>query len=185
MAEAIHAQGNLQRKIVSPERLQSFRDVLRAKQQSLVTVNGSFDLLHAGHLQILLEAAMQGDVLLVGLNTDASIQRYKSPDRPIIPLTYRLQMLAALECVDHVTWFDEDDPCLLLSILQPQVHVNGSEYGQNCIEADTVHAHGGRVHVVQRVPGLATSDIIKKIHSLCDSSAPLTAQSKDSVYPAT
>ena len=185
MAEAIHALSNLERKTIFPNELEHFREELKRKGQSLVTVNGSFDLLHSGHLQLLLEAAMQGDVLLVALNTDASIRRYKSPDRPILSLSNRLQMIAALECVDYVTWFDEDDPCLLLSVLQPKVHVNGIEYGQECIEAETVRAYGGRIHVVERVPGLATSEIIKKIHSLCDSSALSTAPNTDNAFPST
>ncbi len=122
--------------------------------------------MHAGHLQIILEASQVADVLVLALNTDRSIQQYKSPDRPIIPLEYRLQMMAALGFVDYVTWFDELDPIKILSVIKPDVHVNGAEYGENCIEAETVRSNGGRIHIVQLVPGLSTSQILKKIQAL-------------------
>lgn len=150
-------------KIIEPEALSSLVDQLREKGKTISTVNGSFDLLHAGHLEILFQGSMQADVFLVALNTDNSIKGYKGQNRPIIPLNYRMQMLAALECVDYVTWFDEPDPRQLLSVIKPDVHVNGSEYGENCIEADVVKKNGGRIHIVSFVPGLSTSSIIQKI----------------------
>jgi rfaE bifunctional protein nucleotidyltransferase chain/domain len=103
----------------------------------------------------------------MALNTDRSIKEYKSPLRPIIPLEYRYQMIAALEMVDHVTWFDETDPRKILARIRPDVHVNGAEYGENCIEADVVRSYGGRIHIVSLVPGLSTSQIIKKIVETC------------------
>lgn len=130
---------------------------------TIATLNGSFDLLHAGHLYILYEASKQADVLIVALNTDASVKRYKDSNRPIISLEYRMQMVAALSMVDYVTFFDENDPRAILDILRPDVHVNGAEYGIECIEAETVRRHGGRIHLVDRIPQLATSDIITKI----------------------
>lgn len=139
---------------------------IRSEGKKIATLNGSFDLLHAGHLQIIYEASTVADILMVALNTDKSIKAYKSPDRPLISLEYRLQMMAALEFVDFVTWFDETDPCRILSEIQPDVHVNGAEYGENCIEAATVKQYGGRIHIVQLVPGLSTSQIIKKIAAL-------------------
>jgi bifunctional ADP-heptose synthase (sugar kinase/adenylyltransferase) len=83
--------------------------------------------------------------------------------RPIIPLNYRLEMIAALEFVDYVTWFNETDPRALLDKIKPNVHVNGAEYGASCIEADIVQINGGRLHLVERIPSLATSTIIEKI----------------------
>lgn len=150
-------------KVIAPPDLESTCQKLRQDNQKIVTLNGSFDLLHAGHLQIIFEAKQMGDVLIVALNTDDSIRRYKSPKRPIIPLEYRLQMMAALSFVDFVTWFNETDPCALLSLIKPDIHVNGAEYGANCIEAETVRAHGGKIHIVSLVPGLSTSAIIRKI----------------------
>ncbi len=153
-------------KEIHPDELSKKVKELKGAGKTIATLNGSFDLLHAGHLHIIFEAAQQADVLIVALNSDASIQQYKSKDRPIIPLASRLQMMAALECVDFVTWFEETDPRALLNTIQPNVHVNGSEYGNNCIEADTVKSHGGHIHIVSLVPNLSTSQIIKKIASL-------------------
>jgi rfaE bifunctional protein nucleotidyltransferase chain/domain len=152
-----------QTKVIHPTQLSERVNELRAEQKKIATLNGSFDLLHAGHLQIIFEASQVGDILIVALNTDRSIQQYKSPKRPLIPLEYRLQMMAALEFVDYVTWFEETDPRHLLSVIKPDIHVNGAEYGQNCIEAETVQSHGGKIHIVQLVPGLSTSAIIQKI----------------------
>lgn len=152
-----------QAKVIEPEFLSSKIEALKKSGKSIVTLNGSFDLMHAGHLQIIYEASLQGDILILALNTDSSIKRYKSPKRPIIPLQYRLQMMAALAFVDYVTWFDETDPRQLLTTIKPDIHVNGSEYGENCIEAETVKSHGGKIHIVQLVPSLSTSEIIRKI----------------------
>lgn len=120
----------------------------------------------AGHLEILYQGSQLADVLIVALNSDASIRKYKSPSRPIIPLEDRLRMMAALGFVDYVTWFEETDPIALLEKIRPHVHVNGSDYGADCIEAPTVKKHGGRVEIVHRGPGLSTSEIIKKCASL-------------------
>ena len=119
--------------------------------------------MHAGHLWILYEASKQADLLLVALNSDASIRQYKSPTRPIVPLSYRLEMMAAIEFVHSVTWFEETDPRALIEKIKPDVHVNGAEYGAQCIEADTVRQCGARLHLVGRIPGLATSTLVEKI----------------------
>jgi rfaE bifunctional protein nucleotidyltransferase chain/domain len=141
---------------------------IRSSGKSIVTLNGSFDLLHAGHLEMIYQASLQGDVLIVALNSDDSIKKYKSPTRPIIPLEYRMQMMAALEMVGFVTSFEETDPIAILEIIRPDVHANGSEYGENCIESEVIKRHGGRVHIISLVPGLSTSNIIKKIKETCD-----------------
>lgn len=153
-------------KIISPDKLKAKVDEIRKEGKTIATLNGSFDLMHAGHLHMIFSASQQGDVLIVALNTDRSIQEYKSPLRPIIPLEYRLQMMAALGFVNYVTWFDETDPKKILNVIKPDVHVNGAEYGHNCIEAETVISNGGKIHIVDLVPGLSTSQIIKKIISI-------------------
>jgi rfaE bifunctional protein nucleotidyltransferase chain/domain len=140
---------------------------LRAEGKTIATLNGSFDLLHAGHLEMIFQASKQADILIMALNTDRSIQEYKSPKRPIVPLEYRLQMCAALSMVDYVTWFDEIDPRNILQKICPDVHVNGAEYGPDCIEASVVKACGGRVHIVDLVPGLSTSALIAKVVDVC------------------
>ncbi|MBS0585623.1 MAG: adenylyltransferase/cytidyltransferase family protein [Verrucomicrobia bacterium] len=154
----------LQEKLLYPEELISWREKVTKEKKSLATLNGSFDLLHAGHLHIIFEASKEADLLLVALNSDASIQRYKGKKRPLIPLCYRLEMMASLQFVDFVTWFEEDTPIELLQKVRPDVHVNGADWGANCIEAPTVKEMGGRIHIVSLKQGLSTSRIIEKIH---------------------
>ena len=153
-------------KSISPEALPKLIESLRAEGKTIATLNGSFDLMHAGHLHMIYEASQQADVLIVALNTDQSIQIYKSKSRPIIPLENRLQMIAALEFVTYVTWFNETDPKAILSVIKPDVHTNGAEYGADCIEAETVKSNGGKINIVTLIPGLSTSQIIEKIRSL-------------------
>lgn len=158
---------SIQSKKIAPEQLPSKVQEWRKAGKTIATLNGSFDLLHAGHLEMIYQAKQQADLLLVALNTDQSIQTYKSPLRPVIPLEDRLQMMAALAMVDYVTWFHETDPRALLKLIRPDVHVNGAEYGHDCIEAEVVREGGGRLHIVNLIPGLSTSEIIKKIISIC------------------
>jgi rfaE bifunctional protein nucleotidyltransferase chain/domain len=153
-------------KIIAPEKLEDLVKTIRKEGKTIATLNGSFDLLHAGHLEIIYEAKKQADYLIMALNTDRSIQEYKSRDRPLISLENRLKMVAALEAVDYVSYFDETDPCKILHLIQPDVHVNGSEYGAECIEAATVKQYGGRVHLVSLIPGLSTTKIIEKIKTI-------------------
>jgi|HubBroStandDraft_4_1064222.scaffolds.fasta_scaffold90635_2 rfaE bifunctional protein nucleotidyltransferase chain/domain len=150
-------------KVIPPHQIEQRIAMLRSLGKTIATLNGSFDLVHAGHLEMVYQASKQADILILALNTDRSIQEYKSRLRPIIPLAYRLQMMAAIEMVDFVTWFDEPDPRHILSCIRPDVHVNGAEYGENCIEAPTVHSFGGKMHIVSLIPGFSTSQIIKKI----------------------
>lgn len=159
----MHTVPWLQKKLVEPEQLETVVAQIRKLGKTIATLNGSFDLLHAGHLYIIHQAKKQADVLMIALNSDASIRAYKSAHRPIISLNYRLEMMAALEFVDYVTWFEETDPCVILKKIRPDVHVNGAEYGANCIEAETVLSCGGRLHLVNRIPSLSTSEIIEKI----------------------
>lgn len=153
-------------KVIEPEGLEKKCLELKALGKKIVTLNGSFDLMHAGHLHMIYEASKLGDVLIIGLNSDPSIKAYKSKDRPIIPLEYRLQMMTAIQFVDYVTWFHETDPRELLTLIKPDIHVNGSEYGENCIEAETVISNGGKIKIIPLIDGLSTSNIIKKIQQL-------------------
>jgi rfaE bifunctional protein nucleotidyltransferase chain/domain len=154
-------------KIIAPDQIEETVARLKKEGKTVATLNGSFDLLHAGHLVILHQGAAQADTLVVALNSDASIQQYKSADRPIITLSHRLEMIASLECVTLVTWFDETDPRAILEKIKPDVHVNGAEYGEDCIEKETVEKNGGHVHTVERVPSLSTTEIINRIHQTC------------------
>jgi D-beta-D-heptose 7-phosphate kinase/D-beta-D-heptose 1-phosphate adenosyltransferase len=138
---------------------------LRAKGKRIVTINGSFDVLHSGHLHILNEARLRGDVLFVGVNSDASVRGYKGANRPVIGERQRAEMLLALRMVDFVHIFDEPDPIAFLKEVRPDVHVNGSEYGTECIESATVKEGGGRVQIVERIPGLSTSNVIDSLQA--------------------
>lgn len=152
-----------EKKFIDPKNLKEKIAKLREEKKSIATLNGSFDLLHAGHLFIIHEAKKQADCLIVALNSDASIQTYKGKDRPIIPLIFRLQMMAALEWVDFVTFFEETTPNEILKVIRPDVHVNGEEYKDSCIEKEVVESFKGRLHFVKRIEGLATSSILKKV----------------------
>lgn len=150
-------------RVLTREQLAWVAAELRAKGKRITTINGSFDLLHAGHLHILREASRQGDVLIVGLNSDASVRGYKGPTRPLIPQAQRAEMLLAVRYVDYVHVFNELVPMAFLEHVRPDVHVNGEEYGEECIEASTVRGLGGRLHVVNRIEGLSTSGLIEKL----------------------
>jgi D-beta-D-heptose 7-phosphate kinase/D-beta-D-heptose 1-phosphate adenosyltransferase len=152
-------------RLIPRRALNQLSSTLRAKGKRIVTINGSFDVLHNGHLHILNEARQQGDVLIVGLNSDASVKLNKGPDRPIVPERRRAEMLLALRMVDYVHVFDELDPIAFIRELNPDVHVNGSEYGENCIESETVKRGGGRIHIVGRIPGLSTSNLFDRLQT--------------------
>lgn len=152
-------------RLLNREQLAPLANRLRAQGKKIVTVNGSFDLLHAGHLHILDTARRQGDVLIVGLNSDASVRQNKGPSRPLISEAERAGMLLALRAVDYVHLFDEPIPMPFLSEIKPAVHVNGSEYGTDCIEAPLVQKNGGKIFIVEKIPGLSTSELLNKIRT--------------------
>jgi D-beta-D-heptose 7-phosphate kinase/D-beta-D-heptose 1-phosphate adenosyltransferase len=152
-------------RLVPRHALAQLATTLRAKGRRIVTINGAFDVLHSGHLYILSEARQRGDVLVVGVNSDASVRRNKGPGRPIVPDRRRAEMLLALRMVDYVHIFDEPNPIAFLRELKPDVHVNGSEYGEDCIERDTVTRAGGSLHIVSRIPGLSTTSLLESLRT--------------------
>lgn len=131
----------------------------------LVFTNGCFDLLHRGHVECLDRARRLGDALLVAVNSDASMRRLgKGPGRPLVGERSRAEVVAALECVDMVTLFDEDTPEELIAELQPDVLVKGGDYTEEEVAgAATVRARGGRVVIVPLLPGHATSGLVERI----------------------
>ena len=155
--------GTLHPKIIDRSKLRYHAEQLRKEKKRIVTINGSFDILHLGHVRMLQEAKRQGDVLIVGLNSDASIKQYKSPFRPINTQDTRAEFIAALECVDYVFIFDETVPMPFLEEIRPDVHCNGPEYGENCIEAPTVKRYGGRIYIIPKVGDFSTTNMIKRI----------------------
>ena len=131
----------------------------------LVFTNGCFDLLHRGHAACLDQARRMGDVLLVAVNSDASMRRLgKGAGRPLVGERGRAELVAALECVDLVTVFDEDTPEELIALLRPDVLVKGGDYSEDQVAgAATVRAHGGRVAIVPLLPGHSTSALVDRI----------------------
>ena len=126
--------------------------------------NGVFDLLHPGHVRYLQQARALGDVLIIGINTDRSVRANKGPDRPITPEAERAEVLAALECVDGVTIFDEETPFNIISEVQPDVLVKGADWAHDAIVGrDIVEARGGQVVRVAVEQGHSTTSIVAKI----------------------
>jgi rfaE bifunctional protein nucleotidyltransferase chain/domain len=132
--------------------------------RTVVFTNGCFDLLHAGHVDLLDRARALGDLLVVGLNDDASVARLKGPTRPVTPLAERAYVLAGLSSVDFVCPFAEDTPLALIASLLPDVLVKGGDWPVTAIVGgDVVTAHGGRVESLPLLPGLSTSGVIERI----------------------
>lgn len=138
------------------------RQQLRDGGRTLVFTNGCFDLLHVGHITYLQFARQQGDALVIGLNADASVQRAKGPTRPMNRLEDRALVLAALECVDFVIPFEEDEPAGLIARILPDVLVKGADWAHYVSGRDVVEAHGGRVVLADLVPGVSTTGLLAK-----------------------
>jgi D-beta-D-heptose 7-phosphate kinase/D-beta-D-heptose 1-phosphate adenosyltransferase len=139
------------------------RDLRRSKKKVVFT-NGCFDILHVGHVRYLASARSQGDVLVVGLNSDESVRSIKPKNRPIVNQHQRAEVLAGLECVDYITVFDEPDPLKIIKALKPDVLVKGADWiEEKIIGADIVKANGGKVVRVSVVPEVSTSQIIQRI----------------------
>jgi len=135
--------------------------------RSVVFTNGCFDILHDGHLDLLERAATLGDRLVVGVNSDASVQRLKGPERPVNPEGFRARMLASLSGVDAVVVFGEDTPLALIEALRPDVLVKGGDYrAEDVVGAGVVAAHGGRVEIVPLTRGHSTTGLIGRIRTL-------------------
>lgn len=119
--------------------------ILKKAGKKIVTTNGAFDLLHVGHIRCLNFAKQQGDILVVGLNSDSSIKKYKSEKRPFFPENERAEILSSLACVDFVVIFNEETPLCFLDKVKPHIHVKGIEYKNNLLEKDLVEKNGGKI----------------------------------------
>ena len=149
--------------ILTAASAREMRDTLQAADKKLVFTNGSFDILHRGHVTYLEFARAQGDALIIGLNSDASVRRYKGPTRPVNPQADRAHVLAALRAVDGVVIFDEDEPRELIEKVLPHVLVKGSDWAHYVSGRDIVEAHGGRVVLADMVEGRSTTNMIDRI----------------------
>ena len=152
------------RKIVSRARAVEIGREMRSRGRELVFTNGCFDVLHPGHVDLLVKARSLGDALMVGLNTDSSVRKLKGEGRPVFDEKARALMLAALEAVDWVVLFDEDTPQGLIEEVLPMVLVKGGDYVRETVVGhEAVEAAGGRVAIIDLVPGYSTSDILNRI----------------------
>jgi D-beta-D-heptose 7-phosphate kinase/D-beta-D-heptose 1-phosphate adenosyltransferase len=136
---------------------------LRRRGKRIVFTNGCFDILHAGHAQYLRRAASLGDLLVVGLNSDASVRRLKGAGRPVQKAADRAYLLASLSCVSYVTIFTEDTPLRLILDVMPHVLVKGGDWkGKEIVGADAVRANGGSVRTIRFLPGRSTTSILDR-----------------------
>ncbi|MBI3449054.1 MAG: D-glycero-beta-D-manno-heptose 1-phosphate adenylyltransferase [Acidobacteria bacterium] len=158
-------KGEARAKLVPRGQLASLGARLRRQGRRVVFTNGVFDLLHPGHVALLEAARRLGDLLVVGINSDASVRRLsKGPGRPIVKVADRAIVMAALRCVDHVTIFGEDTPLETIRLLKPHVLVKGSDWGEDAIVgSDEVRLWGGRVVRVKLKSGYSTTRIVERI----------------------
>jgi rfaE bifunctional protein nucleotidyltransferase chain/domain len=156
----------IQNKILNIDSLQKMIAVWRFLSKKIVFTNGCFDLLHQGHIHLLNTARSFGDVLIVGLNTDASVSRIK-PGRPVQDEQSRLRLMASMEVVDAVILFEEETPQELIEKILPDVLVKGGDYKlEDVVGKNPVEKHGGKVELVQLEEGFSTSNLIEKIRSM-------------------
>ncbi|MSR32699.1 MAG: D-glycero-beta-D-manno-heptose 1-phosphate adenylyltransferase, partial [Gemmataceae bacterium] len=153
-------------KLLPLDRLKQAVAESRAQGKRIVFTNGCFDLLHAGHVQYLQEARTQGDLLIVGLNSDESVKRLKGPTRPVNKAEARSLVLSALQCVDYLTVFDELTPLELIRAVRPEVLVKGADYQKDeVVGREFVESYGGRVHLALVRPGVSTTGILQRLEA--------------------
>lgn len=152
--------------LVERQDIAKFCEILRKGGQKVVFTNGCFDILHAGHVTYLEAAKAQGDVLVLGLNTDASVRRLKGPERPINNELDRAKVVGALKSVDYVVFFGEQTAEAVIAEVKPDIYVKGGDYTLDTLpEAKIVQSYGGKVAFIDMVEGRSTTNIINKIKS--------------------
>lgn len=151
-------------RVIQLEELLDVREQLRSAGKSVAFTNGVFDILHRGHCEYLAEARNTGDVLIVGMNTDASVRRLKGENKPIVPEQDRAAVLSSLASVDYVVLFDEDTPQRLLAALLPDVLIKGADYQlQDIVGREEVERAGGHVCTIPLTPGRSSTNIVQTI----------------------
>ncbi|MFP4162658.1 MAG: adenylyltransferase/cytidyltransferase family protein [Chitinispirillaceae bacterium] len=138
---------------------------LRKNGKQLVTTNGCFDLLHAGHVRYLCEAAQRGDLLVVGVNSDETVRKLKGAQRPVQNEKDRVLVVGSLKMVFGAFIFREDDPRAFLEVLKPDIHIKGGDYDRDILERETVEKNGGKVEIVSYLEGYSTTSIVSRIRS--------------------
>lgn len=157
----------IKNKIYTPDEAKHQSERWKLLNKKIVFTNGCFDILHQGHIEILSQAAASGDVLVVGVNSDASVKRLKGDERPINNESFRALMLASLTIIDAVVLFEEDTPFDLINLVEPDVLLKGGDYTiDQIVGAEEVIKNGGEVKIVPFVNGYSTTSLIKKIQQL-------------------
>lgn len=157
-------------KILSVPRLKIKIREVRSQGIQVAFTNGCFDLIHSGHVSYLESAARQGQILILGLNSDRSIRSIKGSHRPIVDQSGRARVIAALACIDFVVIFDEDTPYELIRSLEPDILIKGADWkGKEIVGSDLVRARGGKVRLIKYVPGESTTNIIGEVLKKCRS----------------
>ncbi|MBX5496353.1 MAG: adenylyltransferase/cytidyltransferase family protein [Bryobacteraceae bacterium] len=150
-------------RLYSREELIAARSEWKRAGKTVVFTNGCYDILHRGHIRLLESARSLGDVLILGLNTDGSVQRLKGPSRPLLPQAERARLLMALAAVDAVTFFDEDTPRELISQVLPDILVKGADWSHFIAGREEVEAAGGKVMALPLEPGFSTTSVVEEI----------------------
>jgi len=158
----------MREKIKAIEEIIGISNKLRGENKSIVTTNGSFDILHLAHINLIEKAKKEGDILIVLINSDDSIRKLKGEKKPIVPENERAEMLAALECVDYVVIFDEDNPLSLIEKIKPQKHVKGGSWDEERIRAEKelLAKWNGEFKNFELEEGYSTTNIIDKIQKI-------------------
>lgn len=166
MSGAGSRSGAAASRVLNRPALLEAREGWRREGLRTVWTNGCFDILHVGHARFLEQAAGLGDVLVVGVNSDASTREIKGPSRPLVPEAERAEMVAALAVVDAVTIFDEATPTAILEELRPDIHCKGGDYGDRGAdglpETEAVRAYGGRVEILDLTPGHSSTELLDR-----------------------
>lgn len=150
--------------IVNINDIEQFCEILHRSGKKIALTNGTFDILHAGHVRYLNEARKLADCLVLGLNSDASVKQYKSDKRPIVPQTERAEVIDSLKAVDYVVIFEETTADNLISKVKPDIYVKGGDYTEETLpETASVKKYGGKIAFIKVVEGCSTTNIIEKI----------------------
>ncbi len=159
---------NSQKKIVTITTLKRHIQQWRRKKKKIAFTNGCFDILHFGHVTYLEKAKGSDRILILGLNSDASVRKIKGPQRPINPERERAAVLAGLACVDYVVIFNEDTPYQLISAVQPDILIKGADWkGKDVAGSDIVKKRGGKVEFISYIPQFSTTKLIEAISEKC------------------
>ena len=151
-------------KILNRDILYNFCSLLKESGKKVVFTNGCFDIVHSGHIHILKEAKKQGDILILGLNSDSSIKRLKGETRPIFKEEERLELLSSFEFIDYIVLFDEDTPLEVIKLIRPDVLVKGADYKDKyVVGTNEIKEYGGELVLVDLVEGRSTTNVIEKL----------------------